>query len=111
MDHRSAPTGRHRSAQGNALGFHAPVAQTLKGWNNLVPPFQGLPCVEPHDSQGVALGCHGVPFQGEGENAHLQAVARPRNVYQAHLHCHGPDKIVELSAILHFLVRWVMLEC
>ncbi len=40
-------------------------AQTLKGRNNVIPPFQGLRCVGPGRSQGDALGCNSAPFQGK----------------------------------------------
>ena len=47
-------------------------AQILKGWNSFIPPFQGLRWFELNDSQGVALGCYSLPFQGKEEGTYIR---------------------------------------
>ncbi len=44
------------------------LVQALKGRNNVMPPFQGSYASGRINTQGYALGCCSVPFQGK-ENA------------------------------------------
>ena len=91
--HPSAPENVGND-KGNALGLiQCGTLRALKGRNTPMPPFQGSRCVGRIDSQGVALGCPIVPFQGKEQNPHAEDVARLRNVDHPRLKYHTPVQV------------------
>ena len=62
-------------------------------WVLLSRPFRARVALDRIDSQGVALGCPIVPFQGKDEDPHAEDVARLRNVDHPRLKCHTPSGV------------------
>ena len=62
------------------------------------------------NDKGVALGCPVVPFQGEAENPHAEAVVRTRNVDHPRLKCHGSTGLAFRLESANILPRMGRLE-
>ena len=69
-EHRTAPKGRLRPAQGNALGLiQCGTLRALKGRNTPMPPFQGLPSFRPPNPRALPWAVLLCPFRAKGEPA------------------------------------------
>jgi hypothetical protein len=68
--HNTAPKGRNKIAQGNALGYLANTCfLALKGRNTLCSAPSGRGFIFVFMTQGVALGYFILTFQGNGHPA------------------------------------------